>query len=303
MFTLSLDGLKALWQANLFEVPDSGLLFFGFRGCLPATPDHGHIFQKTHNLTITDVNYQNPRCTLGQANFDDETFAIFSASTVPSFKNIKKAKQRGGKGTNQLMTGFHPGYTQGWHSGSSPRGHRAFRMEGKLPIRRTADDLDYDELDRVEYMAPYDNIHSAWSMGPEDSFSSAGCQVVVGYPKCKQRHNRPNTGPWANFYDNAYSHHQNKFDYILLNGRDALSASAKKPASRIRYGSRGDLVRVLQEKLTEQSFYQGHIDSQFGQQTLFALLDFQQAEFGKNAADGIVGPITASALGITLNHS
>jgi len=303
MFSLTFDDLIDLWKENQFLIPEEGLLFFGLRGCQPADMEDGHNFQDSHYLMLADVNYRNPRCTLGQVNLDDRTFSIFSGSTVPNIKNIKKAQKRGGKGANQLMTGYHENYKKGWHRSSSIYGHRAFRMDSPLPIRRSYDDLDYDELDRVEYMVPYDNLHAAWSMGSDSRYSSAGCQVVVGFPQCKHRNGEQNSGSWAVFYDNAYNANQEEFDYILLNGRDALSASNKNPPTRLRYGSNGSLVKELQHKLNEKELYQGAIDGKLGELTLYALINFQKTEYGKSSADGILGPITAKSLGITLNHS
>lgn len=44
---------------------------------------------------------------------------------------------------------------------------------------------------------PFDNLHAGWCMGVEsESFASAGCQVLVGFPKCSKRGTKPETGPW-----------------------------------------------------------------------------------------------------------
>jgi hypothetical protein len=249
------------------------------------------------------TDYIHPRCTLGQWLPADGEIALFPGSTVPHRKYIKTSLQREGRGTNQLMTGLYHDYRRGTHRMGSPTGHQAFRQTKGHPIRRTADDFDFDSDDRVEFTNPYDNIHAAWSMGVNhNDYASAGCQVVVGYPECSRRSNRPDAGPWKVFKENGYTGQQERFPYLLLNGLDAkrvaLSGSAKISA-RLRFGSMGDLVEEVQTVLHDKGYYEGQIDGDFGSRTLRALLDYQTATFGPSADDGIVGPITASALGIS----
>lgn len=66
----------------------------------------------------------------------------------------------------------------------------------------------------------------------------------------------------------------------------------------LRRGSRGDLVTTLQKRLKTWGYYTGNVDGIFGSQTEQAVKYFQR----KNglAADGIVGPATAKAVGISL---
>lgn len=69
-------------------------------------------------------------------------------------------------------------------------------------------------------------------------------------------------------------------------------------AESLRRGSRGDLVTTLQKRLKTWGYYTGNVDGIFGSQTEQAVKYFQR----KNglAADGIVGPATAKAIGISL---
>lgn len=69
-------------------------------------------------------------------------------------------------------------------------------------------------------------------------------------------------------------------------------------AESLRRGSRGDLVTTLQKRLKTWGYYTGNVDGIFGSQTEQAVKHFQR----KNglAADGIVGPATAKAVGISL---
>ena len=69
-------------------------------------------------------------------------------------------------------------------------------------------------------------------------------------------------------------------------------------AESLRRGSRGELVTTLQKRLKTWGYYTGSVDGIFGSQTEQAVKYFQR----KNglAADGIVGPATAKAAGISL---
>jgi len=299
-FTISEDHLRRLCEINSFEVSINGMGFFGFRGCIPAHEDN-YEFQKEHQLILADINYINPRCTFGQWLPQEGTFALYPGSTVPHIKYVKDSKERNGVGANQLMTGYYKDYRKGVHRIGGSTAHDAFRQTDAHPIRRTADDFDYDNDDRVEFTNPYDNIHAAWSMGiNHDYYASAGCQVIVGYPKCEKLGRQPDQGPWAFFKKNAYDvKNQRKFPYILLNSRDAqkvVFAGDQQMSARLRYGSKGDLVKKLQTELKNNDYYEGIVDGDFGPKTIRAVLQFQTDHFGPSADDGIVGPITASGL-------
>lgn len=64
-----------------------------------------------------------------------------------------------------------------------------------------------------------------------------------------------------------------------------------------KYGSRGDEVKQIQEKLKRWGYYNGNIDGIYGSQTLAAVKAFQK----KNGltVDGIAGEKTLAAMGIT----
>lgn len=64
-----------------------------------------------------------------------------------------------------------------------------------------------------------------------------------------------------------------------------------------KYGSRGEEVRKIQEKLKAWGYYTGSVDGIYGSQTFEAVKKFQK----KNnlSVDGIAGPKTLQALGIT----
>ena len=68
-----------------------------------------------------------------------------------------------------------------------------------------------------------------------------------------------------------------------------------------KYGSRGDEVKQIQEKLKRWGYYNGNVDGIYGSQTLAAVKSFQQ----KNGltVDGIAGEKTLAAMGITSSSS
>ncbi len=63
-----------------------------------------------------------------------------------------------------------------------------------------------------------------------------------------------------------------------------------------KYGSRGDEVKQIQEKLKRWGYYAGSVDGVYGSKTLAAVKSFQK----KNGltVDGIAGPATLKAMGI-----
>jgi murein L,D-transpeptidase YcbB/YkuD len=296
-FIISDKSLHRICEVNGFEVRKNEMVFLGLRGMLPENPEDQK-FKAEHKVQLADVNYTNPRCTLGQWLPRDKQFALFPGSTVPHIKYVRESVARNGEGANQLMTGYYADYRKGVHKPGSETGHDAFRQISYHPVRRTADDLDFDNDDRVEFQNPNDNIHAAWCMGVNATqYASAGCQVIVGYPQCQRRAQA--TGPWKDFKKNAYDLSQKSFGYFLLDGREAkrvVSAGAAKVSARLRFGSKGELVKKLQKALQGKGFYEGNIDGDFGSRTLRAVLQFQTAAFGEDADDGIVGPQTAAAL-------
>lgn len=301
-YTLTSDVLKRLIDINQYDVPQLPLLFIGIRGSLPVSYED-YSFQKQAALTTADINYSQMRCTLVQWKTSDNTIALFPGSTVPHNKYIAEALARQGKGANSLLPAYYKDYRKGIHKAGGPTAHEAFLQTGIRAFRRTADNLTYDNDDRIEFDNPGDNFHAGWCGSlSQDGYASAGCQVVMGYPKCTQRGaNSVNLGAWSVFHDNAYAIAQSSFPYLLFNGFEVNAATANTKVSiKLRFGSEGKVVGQLQEKLKEKNFYEGIIDNDFGVRTLRALLAFQKTSFGNEGTDGICGPITAKALGFEL---
>lgn len=72
-------------------------------------------------------------------------------------------------------------------------------------------------------------------------------------------------------------------------------------AATLKQGSRGDLVKTVQQKLIRWGYLKGAADGIFGAKTKAAVIAFQK----KNGltADGVIGMRTAQALGISLSSS
>ncbi|MBC8062039.1 MAG: spore cortex-lytic enzyme [Clostridiaceae bacterium] len=80
------------------------------------------------------------------------------------------------------------------------------------------------------------------------------------------------------------------FNTVVIPYRSAVSAVTFK------YGSKGDYIYVIQDKLKRWGFYKGNIDGVYGYQTYLAVKAFQQKNGLK--ADGIAGNSTLVSLGI-----
>lgn len=68
-----------------------------------------------------------------------------------------------------------------------------------------------------------------------------------------------------------------------------------------RVGSRGDEVKQIQTKLKNWGYYKGNVDGIFGEQTKQAVISFQKKN--KLTADGVAGPQTLKAMGISSSSS
>lgn len=298
-FELTHDLLAAICRRNLFPVPETGMVFFGLRGCLPMDPEDVS-FSLSRSLRPAEVNYLNPRCTLGQWMPQNRMLALFPGSTCPSLRLVEVARTRGGEGSNQLLTGYYT-FVKGMHHAGSRSGHQAFRQEEERVVLRNADDLDFDFHDVLSKGVQFDNLHCGFSAGVNSGYSSAGCQVVVGFPTTNDR-SRTESGPWAAFRQTAYKLEQSSFRYILLNGTEveamAQDINLARPVT-IRFGSQGELVREAQKVLFDLGLITFVPDASCGPQTQMAIIRFQINRMGAENANGILGGNTAAQLGLS----
>lgn len=87
---------------------------------------------------------------------------------------------------------------------------------------------------------------------------------------------------------------------LLLSAVLALICIQGQSAA-VAWGSRGDTVRRVQERLSQYGYYSGTVDGVFGQKTYDAVIWFQKNNGLRQ--DGVVGNATAAALGIPLGDS
>lgn len=299
-FQLSSDVLERLFVLNQFALPQGrDMAFVGLRGCVPVHPDQT-TFGASREVIAVQPNYVNPMCTIVQWRRWARDLAVFPGSTVPYRAYVQEAAG-GGAAANELMTGLLSSYQKGPHPLTGDTSHPAFRQAGEWPHRRTSDDVVYEAEDPFYVATPNDNLHAAWCASVTDgSFSSRGCQVIVGKPRCTARPS-PDLGPWKQFRDQAYAISQERFAYALLSGRDAAEAAARRVGGappRLRFGSRGPLVEQVQRALAARGHPVGTLDGIFGKATLQAVIAFQRVALGPAEADGIVGEKTAAKLGV-----
>lgn len=294
MFEITESVLEAALRRARLTRPDQGAILFGIRGGSPTQPNASELAAR-QGVEAGGVDYLRARCSIGFWS-PGKGISLYPGSTVPGQRLVKAGLAKGGQGVNQLCIGLHRGYRKGTHKASSPSAHRALRMERNLPVMRTADDLDFDADDRLDYSAAFDNIHCGWVKdAATPGYSSAGCQVIVGGAN-------PEVGPWKDFATRIYSLAQIEFDYFLFNvGELARTAAAADPVSlplALRYGSEGDEVETLQRVLTARGFSTAGTDGAFGYQTLSAVMQFQRQVMGARVPDGIAGEQTLAALGL-----
>lgn len=70
------------------------------------------------------------------------------------------------------------------------------------------------------------------------------------------------------------------------------------PAAAYKFGSSGDMVKEIQQRLKDWGYYDGEVDGHYGKQTEDAVIAFQKKH--GIAIDGIVGSQTAEKLGVSL---
>ncbi len=281
------DHLRKLLRVNFYPYSETQYMVFGIRGAKPVSVNFD-TFKTSHAIEMSDVN----------------KLALFIGSTVPHLKYIKRHKEGTGK-ANAMQSGFYVFYEKGFHNPSPNHAHKALRLATNVVMRRSNNDLVYTNDDPIEVGNPHDNIHAAYCDDANGNYSSAGCQVIIGQPKCKQRGNLDNTGHWKKFntiiYNEAIS--QTNFNYSLYRYVDAEAAASMGDElmdARLRFGSKGNIVLALQNKLKSKGYFYTTLDGEFGRNTLEAVLAFQKDTFGLKDADGVVGTKTAAKLGLIL---
>jgi 3D (Asp-Asp-Asp) domain-containing protein len=88
---------------------------------------------------------------------------------------------------------------------------------------------------------------------------------------------------------------------FLLTGLFLTKSDAAMAASNLSWGSRGTEVVQVQQTLNTKGYWCGTADGIFGSNTYKAVIRFQKA--AGIGVDGIVGPITRQALGLSTSSS
>ncbi|GJE52412.1 hypothetical protein GOFOIKOB_5483 [Methylobacterium tardum] len=287
LFRLNAAALEALSEANDFALPDGARILFGLRGC--AIVDGGGGFSESVTLRDIRPDHQVARCVLGVWDRAKSQIAVFAGSTVPNAAAVVSWRAKHDRG-NLLSTGLY-GYIVGTHNGKPGcfllrKTASVFR---EVVVRRSSADLEYSLDDMAHVCTPGDNIHPTFFQTTA-AFSSVGCQVVVGSASPAGDHR----GPWAKFREMAgqvgpAGTPGAPYFYMLLTGAEAALARSAPPR-RLRFGSSGERVRAMQEKLGISA-----PDGEFGPATSAALHALQKKR-AQGRSDGIYTPSLDVAL-------
>jgi hypothetical protein len=303
-FNFSGDDLEGLIKINFFSVSEGqDEVLFGLRGCRIVDDNNG-LFSDSVQLQESIPNHIDYRDVMGVWRQSSGEITVFEASTVPNWFYMCIQVENGGHRANMLPTGRYK-YIVGNHR--SVEG--AFRSEEMVVVLRSNDDLIYETTDDWEQWVPLDNIHPGGC--PGEMYSSAGCQTISGtfgkgcegyYTEREETH----LGMWADFRTSAGLDPNNNQDrwkeayiYVLLTCREArLVSQDADPESliRLRFGSSGDQVLLLQQALLDLGYAPGSLDGIMGPQTVYALVEWQQ-DINNGQADGILTPELADKLG------
>jgi outer membrane protein OmpA-like peptidoglycan-associated protein len=318
-FTLTPAILGRLILCNRFSLDGvEPRVVFGLRGCTLEADVAS--FSDSVVLREIEPNHIDYRCVICVLDNINQKLTAFQASTVPNWEYMEKYRQNHAHRANMLPTG---GYIMvvGTHRPKKKnaagalvdnpgRIQGALRQDQLIVVLRSEDNLTYTVKDTWDATAPSDNIHPgivaihAGSSTLPD-FSSAGCSTLPGGSSSDQP-----SGAWADFrktlgLDNSKptAHDGKRFAYVLLTGREArlTATGGTQPITRLRFGSRGDEVKSLQDALAKHArkFFTGKSDGTFGAQTSTAFIKYQKQR-DSGAADAIVTPADATALGFSL---
>jgi hypothetical protein len=334
-YYLSTDLFERALRLNHMVVDASRPLLFGIRGAALIERAAQREVIKSERIEIREARYDhlNYRCVMGICDLQTKRIVAFRASTVPDLAYMYATARRG-TASNMLPTGMHERYV-GMHNKWLPKallhlkGMPVVRMSQRGP--RAPQDINKSRIrfdlssdwcsndPRICYLPgataryiPFensvgDNIHAAKFDVDEPSenspfFSSAGCQVVPG-DFVQGRHVRI----WGQFHNELKLQAEldgARFQYLLLTGRE-LRTLSKAPAQsegsmkRLRFGSRGEVVRKFQRSLASQfSRFSVRESGEFDGRTMSATILWQR-QIGI-LSDGIVTPDQALRLQLSL---
>ena len=304
-FSFTSKDLELIIRASAFEPSrENGVILFGLRGAeLVGGPSQIN----KDSLRLRDIRPDHRKfcCVIGAYHVGRQQLSAFIASTVPNngsvYTNWARHASGGAPYGNMLMTGCYR-YRVGTHVGGTEV-PGAFRLQedDEVVVLRSNLDVTYDTLDHWDPCVPHDNLHPAFRTM---SFSSAGCQTVRGTYNSQQGH----IGEWSQFRRavglGGSGDNGKRFDYVLITGLEAAVAAkaqaevANDPAaiqarlSRLRYGSKGDAVKRMQQALGRP------VTGFLNADDKVALATLQKQKLG--FADGVYAPAMDAQLGFNV---
>ena len=301
-FELTAADLELIIRENRFEpAREEDRILFGLRGAMLVGGSSAK--GPTLRVRLTRPNHREFRCIIGVYDTSTKQLSGFVGSTVPWYAYVYDyyTRGRGDPKTNLLPTGCYP-YFVGPHGKHQIPG--CFRLgtghdkeqQERVAVLRTLYDVRYDTSDIFDPSIPHDNLHPSFG---GKMFRSRGCQTVRG------SYDTGHTGEWAEFRTAAglgnRGDNGKRFDYLLVTGVEAAIASKLRTTglvanssvvlehlTRLRHGSRGELVSSLQRKLGLTP------NGNFGAQETRALAALQRKKF--SFADGIYSPAIDTGL-------
>jgi hypothetical protein len=309
-FELTPADLELLLKANHFVLPDAiKTVAIALRGAMLGGR-HEEVERASIRCMDTRPDHANFRCLLGFWYLRDGRLTLFSGSTVPCPMYMKNYYFK----KNGLP------YEHATDCNMAPTGHYVFRVaahaggtidpalrmsepdrlasDAAACVWRTKNDLTFGLADELEPPKKvFDNVHCSYFLnynaGYGASFSSAGCFTVRG--------RKDPSDQWKKFQRELTTIGRGKrIDLILLTGKEAALVSQGHRASideeeiisllrRLRLGSSGEAVKLLQQKLGLA------VTGYFGAETQQELFAWQKRKGQK--PDAIYSPDTELATG------
>jgi hypothetical protein len=322
------------------ELATQDKIIFGLRGCVHAEAvDMASGISVL--LREGKPDHARWNCIIGVWEPRLRKVSTYKSSTVPNLIHMKAhALSPVNHGASMMATGLHrhrvgthPNGAHGAPGAIIPSQQPgALRAAKAPPLLRLRDpnspmsfslsnqQLRWNVMEQDNFTL---HIHAGNGDRPLD-FSSAGCQVVAGYYR-PSGEGEP-YGPWLHFrhalgLSDAFVPNANggrmappaeegrAFSYMLLTGRDArihaarpVGAAASPDLMRVRFGSRGPVVRAVQGAVRARlgAPAAAQAAAEFDRPLFAQVLDVQSAS---GYPDGIVTPRLARSLGIDLAGS
>ncbi len=307
-FMFTPQDLELLLELNAFDPrPTNGKLIFALRGAAliasidDPRPVDNQIGRDALTLKETTPDHARFRCVIGVYDILARKLSGYVASTVPCRRAVW-GYANGLSAANMMATGLYR-FTVGWHHPGTARALPGVLTEAddQRTVRRSPKALSYGLNDVWDCGDPGDNLHPSFA-DRSAAFSSWGCLTVSGnyQAPANDRAHGVHTGEWARFREalglqpKGAGDHGKQFDAVLLTGLDAAMASqirqtrrpadagAPKASARLRHGSSGERVKLLEAALGRPA------TGKMSAPVVKAYTDLQKAKLG--FADGVYSP-------------